>query len=169
MPTATPKACDGGGCRNLALPGSDYCALHQAAARKDDNARDRARYARNPWRAWYSKSAWKRLVIWKKNRNPLCEACGRNPTEVIHHKKDHRGDWNLFIDQNNLQGLCKTCHDLIPKIGSTRQPGALAATGAEGKQFTSSSDAAALDKALEGIDDLDLDNVRIPGIAPRNE
>lgn len=31
--------------------------------------------------------------------------------EVVDHKIPHRGDLRLFLDPDNLQSLCKHCHD----------------------------------------------------------
>ncbi|MDD4570646.1 MAG: HNH endonuclease signature motif containing protein [Tepidanaerobacteraceae bacterium] len=33
------------------------------------------------------------------------------PATVVDHIKPHKGDVKLFFDINNLQSLCKTCHD----------------------------------------------------------
>jgi 5-methylcytosine-specific restriction protein A len=35
----------------------------------------------------------------------------RNCTTVVDHIKPHKGDEELFYDINNLQPLCKCCHD----------------------------------------------------------
>lgn len=36
---------------------------------------------------------------------------GRAPELVADHKTPHRGDVALFWDEQNLQCLCKPCHD----------------------------------------------------------
>jgi len=33
--------------------------------------------------------------------------------EVVDHIQRHNGDLKLFNDPNNLQALCKTCHDSV--------------------------------------------------------
>ena len=47
--------------------------------------------------------------------HPLCVFCQRagiiTPAEIVDHKVPHRGDEQLFWDVNNLQALCKRCHD----------------------------------------------------------
>jgi 5-methylcytosine-specific restriction protein A len=30
---------------------------------------------------------------------------------VVDHIQPHRGNWARFIDRDNLQSLCKSCHD----------------------------------------------------------
>ena len=47
--------------------------------------------------------------------HPLCVMClaeGRyTPATVVDHIKPHRSDKQLFWDERNWQGLCKSCHD----------------------------------------------------------
>lgn len=60
--------------------------------------------------------------LWAKNRkvfltdNPLCVECLKEgytvPATVVDHKIPHRGNQELFHNQDNWQALCKTCHDL---------------------------------------------------------
>jgi len=33
------------------------------------------------------------------------------PATVVDHIEPHKGDEELFYDINNLQSLCKSCHD----------------------------------------------------------
>lgn len=46
---------------------------------------------------------------------PLCVFCTQKgkttSTQIVDHIIPHKGDWELFADKNNLQGLCKKCHD----------------------------------------------------------
>ncbi|GBR25539.1 hypothetical protein AA0488_0675 [Kozakia baliensis NRIC 0488] len=67
---------------------------------------------------------------WQKARaaylaeNPVCQcddaACQRPATEV-HHIKAHRGDYDLFWNPSNWQGLTKECHSrLTAKEGPRR-------------------------------------------------
>jgi len=63
-----------------------------------------------------------KLAIWHKvlrpsqlANEPLCAFClAKGITtlaEVVDHIKAHRGDKVLFLDPDNLQSLCKVCHD----------------------------------------------------------
>jgi hypothetical protein len=38
------------------------------------------------------------------------------PSTVADHIKEHKGDEQLFFDRDNLQALCKTCHDSAKQL-----------------------------------------------------
>lgn len=63
----------------------------------------------------YNSRAWQFLRRQQLLAQPLCKMCGDLGhlvgAEVVDHKTPHKGDLNLFLDQNNLQSLCKLCHD----------------------------------------------------------
>jgi 5-methylcytosine-specific restriction protein A len=77
--------------------------------RKPDN-RKPAKY-----RCWYWSEQWDAIRRAQLNRQPLCEECLRRgeitPAKVVDHITPHRGSWELFVDPDNLQSLCKSCHD----------------------------------------------------------
>lgn len=71
---------------------------------------------------------WYQLPIWTDKlrpdqllREPFCRECGRlfppddlrhrTPATVVDHIVPFRGDWDLFVDPNNHQSLCKHHHD----------------------------------------------------------
>lgn len=68
----------------------------------------------------YNSERWKRLRAWKFICNPLCEECLKNNliirAEDIHHIKsfmstdDPEERIRLAFDYENLQSLCKKCH-----------------------------------------------------------
>ena len=64
---------------------------------------------------FYSYSLWQKLRKVILRNSPLCVYCQKKgiltPAEVVDHIKPHRGDRELFFDANNLQSLCKKCHD----------------------------------------------------------
>ena len=64
----------------------------------------------------YNNSRWRKLRMMVLLRDPICKDCGRAPSTVADHVKDHRGNEKLFWDFNNLAGKCKPCHD--KKTGS---------------------------------------------------
>ncbi len=72
---------------------------------------------RSKVRRLYSTSRWKRLRSLILSEHPLCVYCEQvgeiTPATVVDHIKPHRGDVDLFWDTNNLQTLCKHCHDSI--------------------------------------------------------
>ncbi len=74
------------------------------------------RDARPDYHAWYKTAAWQRLRWQVLLRDRFtCQMCcvieGRKGQLVADHKHPHRGDEGLFWDPDNLQCLCKTCHD----------------------------------------------------------
>ena len=58
---------------------------------------------------------WRRARIAFLQKHPLCAECQREgkltPATVVDHIFPHRGDQQLFWDQDNWQPLCKECHD----------------------------------------------------------
>ena len=65
-----------------------------------------------------SKSFYKFVGIRKKwlKDNPWCVFCLRDLkvkrlAEVVDHKTPHKGDDTLYLSRDNLQSLCKKCHD----------------------------------------------------------
>lgn len=60
-------------------------------------------------------SAWRKARIVYLSLNPLCVGCLQNgistSANVVDHVTPHRGDAQLFWDQNNWQSLCASCHN----------------------------------------------------------
>lgn len=81
----------------------------------------RRRDAEQPWRKWYKTSEWQRLrerVLIRDRFTCQMKGCGRvevlNTSQLVaDHKTPHRGDHELFWNIENLQCLCKPCHDGI--------------------------------------------------------
>jgi 5-methylcytosine-specific restriction protein A len=63
----------------------------------------------------YKTARWRRLRKRVLSRNPLCVECERQgritPATVVDHIIPHKGNLELFWDEDNLQALCKPCHD----------------------------------------------------------
>ena len=68
----------------------------------------------------YDTTAWQRLRVATFQRDSLtCQTCklvcvgapGTPASPVCDHITPHRGDALLFHDAENLQTLCKACHD----------------------------------------------------------
>lgn len=62
------------------------------------------------------------LRIWRDRlrpdqliREPLCRRCGLQgkavPAEVVNHIVPHKGDYSKFVNPDNLESVCKPCHD----------------------------------------------------------
>lgn len=109
MPMAALRPCRHRGCRNLSRTG--WCEDHAAEGIRKAERRISAEY-----HAWYSKAIWtKRLRPEHLLIEPFCRTCAargiRTQAEVVDHIQPFRGSWELFVDQANLQSLCKSCHD----------------------------------------------------------
>jgi 5-methylcytosine-specific restriction endonuclease McrA len=63
----------------------------------------------------YSTARWKRLRERQLAIEPLCQFCLEGEVievaTVADHITPHKGDEVLFFDPDNLQSLCKPCHD----------------------------------------------------------
>lgn len=64
---------------------------------------------------------WRRMAKRHKAENPLCVQCLANgkiqPVEETDHIIPHRGNERLRYDWDNLQSLCRSCHDKKTKSG----------------------------------------------------
>jgi 5-methylcytosine-specific restriction protein A len=64
----------------------------------------------------YNTKRWQllRLAILTRDLN-TCALCGciegRKGMAIVNHKTPHKGDPVLFWDENNLETMCKPCHD----------------------------------------------------------
>ena len=73
------------------------------------------------YRSWYSTKLWRVALRPEALVRDLftCQRCkvaltrGRSrPTDaVVNHKEPHKGDWGKFTDPENLEAVCKQCHD----------------------------------------------------------
>lgn len=87
----------------------------------------RDRDANHEWRRWYKTARWQRLRMSILVRDLFkCQwpGCGMSTNDtsqlVADHKIAHRGDEDLFWDENNLQCLCKPCHDRLKQREESR-------------------------------------------------
>ena len=100
------RPCRHPGCR--ALVASGYCDRHKPAE-------DRRSAQARSWRWMYGTDIWRDdLRPMQLIREPFCRICAQHGHRVratdVDHIVDHRGDWALFIDRDNLQSLCHSCH-----------------------------------------------------------
>lgn len=99
------RPCKHPGCPELTREG--WCPTHKPKYRRGASAE---------YHGWYLLPIWKNhlrpdhLVI-----EPFCRECAsrgiRTTAMVVDHVRPFRGDWVLFTDRDNLQSLCKRCHD----------------------------------------------------------
>lgn len=105
------KICSAVGCHTLVPFGQKYCEKHSYLQRRDDERRNQffIGKSKSEFTEMYALPEWRRLRTAQLRNNPQCAKCGGLATEV-HHIIPHRGDMNLFLDQNNLVSLCHDCH-----------------------------------------------------------
>lgn len=65
--------------------------------------------------AFYSSTRWRKLRASYIAEHPLCEECWAKGLTVVaidvHHKRERRDIPELAFDWDNLQALCKQCHN----------------------------------------------------------
>ncbi|WP_085025281.1 HNH endonuclease [Ensifer aridi] len=93
----------------------------------DEKARLRERDQTVGWRSWYKTARWQKLrmnVLIRDRFTCQMVGCGRIEPEtsqlVADHKIQHHGDEALFWDENNLQCMCKPCHDKLKQKDERR-------------------------------------------------
>lgn len=107
MPKKPKRPCSYPGCPELT--NGRYCERHEKEMTREYNRNNRA------YKYLYNTARWKKLRIKFLKENPLCAECGKigivRPAEVVDHIIPHKGNKELFWDEDNLQALCKECHD----------------------------------------------------------
>ena len=108
MPNKARRYCQR--CSQWATQGN-YCDDHAPRRNyKQENARREAHW----YDAWYKTKLWEDKRARQLQREPLCRDCLAAglyvPATEVDHVVPHKGDWNLFIDEDNLQSLCKRSH-----------------------------------------------------------
>lgn len=72
-------------------------------------------YTKRPWSKLYKTARWQHMRDVQRDKQPLCEFCLQSEdvvvADVVDHIRPHKGDETLFFDADNLQSLCKECHD----------------------------------------------------------
>src|SRR5262249_49572012 len=103
-----------------------YCFAHAVENQATDNRRTADTYRRenDPFRYLYKTARWARVRIAVLHRWPLCCWCKHKASTVADHivkARDyiarHGGNVEYFFDLNNLQGMCKRCHDMKTRRG----------------------------------------------------
>lgn len=99
------RPCRYPGCSALTREG--YCPEHKP---KQTVRRESA-----AWHGWYSLPVWtEELRPNQLLKEPFCRECTRCGFRVyatdVDHIRDHKGDWSRFVDPDNLESLCHSCH-----------------------------------------------------------
>ena len=107
MPRKPLKPCRHPGCPELTK--GRYCSKHQRQVDREYNRKHRQH------QELYQSARWQRLRRRLLLKYPLCAECERQgwitQATVVNHIKPHKGNPELFWDEDNLQTLCKSCHD----------------------------------------------------------
>jgi 5-methylcytosine-specific restriction protein A len=71
----------------------------------------------------YDTTRWRKLRAAHLASNPDCIYCLQagilRQANIVDHIKPHKGDITLFYSSDNLQSLCKRCHDSTKKKQET--------------------------------------------------
>lgn len=119
------KTCAEPGCRAIVPMGTDRCPRHAKQHREAVwRAADKRRAMREDARRLYKTARWQkvRLIVftrdgwrcqWRGCGVIVMTNVGRGDPRlaICDHKKPHRGEEERFFDVENLQTLCKQCHD----------------------------------------------------------
>ncbi len=110
------QSCHESGCGQPSVRGSRYCEKHvdNNLQLEAERVASRERKRALPWSGWYDRWPWTGLHGLRATtlaKDPICKACNRAPSRIADHITPHRGDYNLFCDEKNLQGLCEACHN----------------------------------------------------------
>ncbi len=117
VPPRPPRPCRHPGC-NLLAYGGGYCDAHrqQAEQRQQQYRRDADKDRGSRHERGYDS-------LWVRNRrmylagHPLCERCeaaGRTvAASLVHHRNPIASAPSLRLDADNLQALCRDCHEQV--------------------------------------------------------
>lgn len=109
------RPCRHPGCGVLVSGG--YCAAHQP---KRADRSEESKF----WRWMYQTDAWKRLRSGQLLEEPFCRECAkrglRTPATDVDYIRDHKGDWSIFTDRDNLESLCLSCAKQRKNSGKTQ-------------------------------------------------
>lgn len=104
------KVCMKGGCGRAAVPGKDYCEKHIAMQQQRDNRKMFTKRGKSSqYHSLYESQEWRKRRAMFLKKYPRCFICGA-PATIADHIIPHRGDLTLFLDANNLQPMCQSCH-----------------------------------------------------------
>lgn len=105
------------GCEDVARPGGNRCAEHEAerkARRKASRAAAQRTEHAASWRALYADRRWRHASAGFLRRNKWCADCGalgvHELATDVDHVVPHKGDRRLFWNRSNWQALCHRCH-----------------------------------------------------------
>lgn len=112
MPYKPKKPCRYPGCPEL-ISGKTtppYCDTHKKKKDKDYD-----KYYRDKKKRRLYNHRWRKAREIYLQQHPLCVECKSRGdiaiADVVDHITPHKGDYDLFWDEDNWQPLCETCHN----------------------------------------------------------
>lgn len=117
MTISPKKPCRNRLCRATTRHKSGYCEECQPIHKQREKAvRQQYDTRRDPKvKKWLNSARYKHARKFFLTRHPMCTRCSTNIrpelATILDHKTPHRGDYVLFWEFDNWQGLCKRCHD----------------------------------------------------------
>ena len=113
MPWKPKRPCGHSGCPNLS--DESYCEIHREGVRTaanrqyNDNVRD------CDMQKFYISTAWRTLRRLKLSQSPVCEECFKrkrvSEAVIADHILPAREYPSRRLDIDNLQSLCRACHN----------------------------------------------------------
>lgn len=118
MPPRPPRPCRHAGCNALAYGRESYCPAHKVQAEREQTERRReADLHRGSRHERGYDSLWVRNRSMYLSAHPLCERCaaaGRTvAASLVHHVNSIASAPSLRLDAENLQALCRECHEVV--------------------------------------------------------
>jgi 5-methylcytosine-specific restriction endonuclease McrA len=107
-------------CRTPSCPGTaevdGYCVVCRPPKVAGDVTLPESKHDyHREWIELYNQARWKHPIRGLRaailRRDPICTECLHNPSTIVDHILDHRGNIVLFFDPGNVHGVCKPCHD----------------------------------------------------------
>lgn len=101
------KVCKKNGCGRTAECGKEYCHIHAFLSEKRKVFTRRGKSSE--YHNLYETAKWRKTSREFLKKYPFCFICGK-PARIADHITPHRGNLELFYDENNLQPMCWSCH-----------------------------------------------------------
>ena len=127
MPDKMFKQCRATGC--VGLTRERYCEKHAylESKRRAETSRHYNATQRDPTaQKFYDSPAWRKVRQLKMNRSPFCEICSAKnrfaKAGVVDHIVEIR-DGGAPLDLENLQSLCRACHNQKTKAEMMKRKG----------------------------------------------
>lgn len=113
MPWKPLRPCNHPGCPSLS--DQAYCEQHRKEVKGENNRRYDTDRRDKGMRAFYTSTAWRHLRELKLKQMPMCEECYRqgriSKAVIVDHIKPARESLSDRLNIDNLQSLCRSCHN----------------------------------------------------------